>query len=160
MIFDPFQDSDPWTVEGIAARLGIYRFHSIFFWPGSLLIGIWLGRWKVHNLRVRRVMFFGGIIVKLVLTCITWLPARFISPDVWGSVGEPIKKLLVLVVSPLHCFGMCGIATAIIGGSLILTEKYPDAKWTKPFIATGQLALTLYIAHLAIVKWLLKALGF
>ena len=40
----------------------------------------------------------------------------------------------------------------------MLTEKYADAKWTKPFIATGQLALTLYIAHLVIVG-LLKALG-
>ena len=41
----------------------------------------------------------------------------------------------------------------------MLTEKYPYAKWTKPFIATGQLALTLYIAHLVIGMGLLKALG-
>ena len=34
----------------------------------------------------------------------------------------------------------------------MLTEKYPDAKWTKPFISTGQLALTLYVAHLVIVR--------
>ena len=40
----------------------------------------------------------------------------------------------------------------------MLTEKYPDAKWTKPFIATGQLALTLYVAHLVVSKWLLKEL--
>ena len=30
-----------------------------------------------------------------------------------------------------YIFGMCGIATAIIGGSLMLTEKYSDAQWTK-----------------------------
>ena len=40
----------------------------------------------------------------------------------------------------------------------MLTEKYPDAKWTKSFIATGQLALTLYVAHLVVSKWLLKEL--
>lgn len=158
-IFNTFQDSDPWTAEGIAFRLNTYSFHSIFFWTGSLLIGIWLGRWKVHDLRVRRSMFFGGIIVKLVLACIAWLPGRFIPPSVWDSVGEPIRKLLMLVASPLHCFGMCGIAAVIVGGSLMLTEKYPDTKWTQPFIATGQLALTLYLAHLAVGKWLLKVLG-
>ena len=41
----------------------------------------------------------------------------------------------------------------------MLTEKYPSAKWTKPFIATGQLALTLYVAHLIIGRGMLKALG-
>ena len=40
----------------------------------------------------------------------------------------------------------------------MLTEKYPDAKWTRPFIATGQLALTLYVVHLIIGRGLLKTL--
>ena len=48
MNFKTLQDSDPWTVEGTVFRLSIYRFHSIFFWAGSLLIGMWLGRWNVH----------------------------------------------------------------------------------------------------------------
>ena len=57
-----------------------------------------------------------------------------------------------------YILGMCGIATTIIGGSLMLTEKYPDVKWTKPFIATGRLALTLYVAHLVMGVGLLEAL--
>ena len=155
---ETYRASGPWTAEGAVFRLDIYRFHSIFFWTGSLLIGIWLGRWKVHQLQVRRGMFFGGIIVKLVLACISWLLGRYIIPSVWGSPGETINRSLWLVVSPLYFFGMCGIITAIIGGSLLLTEKYPDAIWAKPFIATGQLALTLYVAHLVFGKWLIKAL--
>ena len=58
-----------------------------------------------------------------------------------------------------YILGMCGIATAIIGGSLMLTERYPDAKWTRPFVATGQLALTLYIAHLVVGRGILERLG-
>ena len=38
----------------------------------------------------------------------------------------------------------------------MLTQKYPDAKWTGPFIATGQLALTLYVAHLVIGRGMLE----
>ena len=160
-VFKTLQDSDPWTVEGTVFRLSIYRFHSIFFWTGALLIGMWLGRWKVHYLRVRTGMFFGGITVALVSACIPWLLGRSIPLSVWDSaVAETIRRLLfVLIFMPLHFFGICGIAIAIIGGSLMLTEKYPDAKWTKPFIATGQLALTLYIAQLVIGKELPKALG-
>ncbi|MYE88602.1 DUF418 domain-containing protein [Candidatus Poribacteria bacterium] len=156
--FNMYEDSQPWTAEGTAFRLDIYRFHSIFFWTGSLLIGVWLGRWKVHDLRVRRGMFFGGIIVALVWAFIPWLLARFIPLSVWESAGETIRWLLMPIFLPLHFFGIWGIATAIIGGSLMLTEKYPDAIWTKPFIETGQLALTFYVAHLVIGKWLLKEL--
>ena len=159
-MFQTLQDSDPWTVEGTVFRLSIYSFHSIFFWAGSLLIGMWLGRWNVHDLRVRRSMFFGGITVVLVPACIAWLLARYTPPSIWVSVdGETINKLLfVPLFMPLHFSRICGIATAIIGGCLMLTEKYPHAIWTKPFIATGQLALTLYVAHLVVSKWLLKEL--
>lgn len=41
----------------------------------------------------------------------------------------------------------------------MLTEKHPDVNWTRPFIATGQLALTLYIAHLIVGKGILEGLG-
>lgn len=162
--FDTPQDSDPWTVEGTIFRLFFYRFHSIFFWTGSLLIGMWLGRWKVHSLRVRRDLFFGGIAVALVAAyiprlLIQYIPLSVWDSPVWDSPGGTLRWLPVSILMPLHFFGLCGIVTTIIGGSLILTEKYPAAKWTKPFIATGQLALTLYIAHLVVAKGLLKALS-
>lgn len=156
--FEVLQDSDPWTVEGTTFRLFRYGFHSIFFWTGSLLIGMWLGRWKVHYLRVRSDLFFGGIVVALFSVGIPRLLTQYIPISVWDSPGGTLSWLFVPISMPLHFFGICGIVTAIIGGSLMLTEKYPAAKWTKPFIATGQLALTLYVAHLVIGKELLKAL--
>ena len=162
--FEALQDSDPWTVEGTTFRLFRYGFLSIFFWTGSLLLGMWLGRWKVHYLRVRSDLFFGGIVVALFSVGIPRLLTQYIpisvwDSPVWDSPGGTLSWLFVPISMPLHFFGICGIVTAIIGGSLMLTEKYPAAKWTKPFIATGQLALTLYVAHLVIGKELLKALG-
>ena len=167
--WEAWSDSDPWTVEGIVTRLHVNGFHLIFSWTAFLLIGMWLGRQDVHYPRVRGTMFFGGIAVALV-SCAPWLlihyapsllryvplwPSRPFLADTSGSGIDSGLMLLTL----LHISGIFGAATVIIGVSLMLTETYPDVKWTKPFIATGQLALTLYVAHLIIGMGLLKALG-
>ena len=55
-----------------------------------------------------------------------------------------------MLFTPFYFLGMCGIVTAIIAGSFMLTQKYSDVKWTRPLIATGQLALTLYVGHLIV----------
>ena len=153
--------SNPWTVEDI--DLYQIRFHSRFSWMAWLLIGMWLGRQEVRDPKMRRNLFFGGIIVTLVAEGVLWglLFDIFFSPDslyLLTILGRLAGNTLVLW-DLLHFFGICGTAIAIIGGSLMLTEKYPDAKWTKPIIATGQLVLTLYVVHLIIDSGLLVALG-
>ena len=160
LIFDYFEvirnwetlrDSNSWTVEGIVFRLYFNRFHLIFSWAAFLLIGMWLGRQEVHYPRVQRDVCFGGIAVALFSVCAYWLLIRYVPSDLLSAIG--------MLFTPVYFLGICGTATATIGGSLMLTERYPDVKWTKPFIATGRLALTLYVAHLIIGKGLLKALG-
>ena len=160
--WETFWDSNPWTVKGMTFRLYFRGFHSILSWTVFLLIGMWLGRQEVHYSRVRRDMLFGGIVVALVSACASWmvafdvpqLPDSFYPTSIFGWDMENIWILVTLLGS----FAMCGTAPAIIGGSLMLTEKYPNAKWTKPFVATGQLALTLYVAHLVIGRGVLKVL--
>ena len=157
--WEGFQEGDPWTVEGLVFRVYLYSFHVIFFWAAFLLIGMWLGRQDVLLRRVRRNVFFGGI-VALVLACAYWLLIPYVWMPSRPSLADlPSTSSVLLQFTPLNIFATCGITAVIIGGSLMLTEKYPDVKWTKPFIATGQLALTLYIAHLVVGKGLLQALG-
>ena len=163
--WETFWDSNPWTVKGMTFRLYFRGFHTILSWTVFLLIGMWLGRQEVHYPRVRRDMLFGGIVVALVSVCALWMVAFDVPqlPDSFyptSIFGWDMGNIWILVMS-LRSFVMCGTATAIIGGSLMLTEKYPSTKWTKPFIASGQLALTLYVAHLIIgggVQKLLEAL--
>ena len=161
---ETLRDADPWTVKGMAFRLYQNGFDSMLSWIVFLLIGMWLGRQDVHYPRVRRRVLVGGIVVALVAECalwvlifgIQWLPISFYPT----SILEGNTDSFLILFKSLDFFATGGTATAIIGGSLILTEKYPDAKWTRPFIATGQLALTLYVAHLAIGMGLSKALEF
>ena len=161
--WETLRDSNPWTIEGMVFRLYLNGFHSIFSWTVFLLIGMWLGRQEVHYPRVRRDMLIGGIVVALVSACASWMVAFDVPqlPDSFyptSIFGWDMENIWILVTS-LGTFAGCGIATAIIGGSLMLTERYPDTKWTRPFIATGQLALTLYVAHLVIGRGMLEVLG-
>ena len=156
--WEAFQEGDPWTVEGLVFRVYLYGFHVMFLWAAFLLIGMWLGRQDVHFRRVQRNVFFGGI-VALVLACAYWLLIRYVWVPSRPSLADlPSTSFVLLQFTPLNIFATCGITAVIIGASLILTGRYSDVKWTKPFIATGQLALTLYVAHLVIVR-LLKAPG-
>ena len=159
-------DSDPWTGEGMVFRLYVSRFHWIFYWTAFLLIGIRLGRQEVPSPNVRKVMFFGGIAVALI-SCAPWLLIHY-APSLLRYVPlVPSRPSLedgfewgidLMLLTLPYIFGMCGIAAAIIGGSLMLTEKFLDAKWTRSFLATGQLALTLYVVHLIIGMGQSKAL--
>ena len=167
--WETWSDTDPWTAEGIVTCLHVNGFHMIFSLTAFLLIGMWLGRQEVPAPNVRKTLFFGGIAVSLV-ACAPWLlihyapsllryvllaPSRPSLEDISESGVDPILVLLTL----FHIFARWGIAFTIIGGSLLLTERLPDAKWIKPFLTTGQLALTLYVIHLIIGEGLLKTLG-
>ena len=160
--WDTVQDSNPWTVEGMVSRLYHSRLHWIFSWTAFLLIGMWLGRQGVRQPRVRRNMFLGGTALALAAECAVWV---LIYSALWlprsfyvEGTSEWVLENILIVTESVDFFATCGIAMAIIGASLMLTEKYPDAKWTKPFIVTGRLALTLYVAFLAIGIGLSKAL--
>ncbi len=157
--WEAFQEGDSWTIEGVVFRVFLYRFHLIFSWAAFLLIGMWIGRQNVHFHRVRRNVFFGGI-VALVLAYAYWLLIRYVWIPSRPSLADlPSVSSVLMQYTPLNIFATFGITAVIIGGSLMLTEKYPDAKWTKPFLATGQLALTFYVVHLIIGEGLLKAFG-
>ncbi len=159
-------DSDPWTVKGIVFRFYLSGLHSIFKWIAFLLIGMWLGQRNVHNPETRRKVFFSGIAVALISE---YIPLVLIHHILWLVSGlspanalrliEAARILLTPLLTPIYFFAGGGTAITIVGGSLMLTERFPDAKWIKPFITTGQLSLTLYVAHLIIGGGLLKALG-
>ena len=50
-------------------------------------------------------------------------------------------------------------ACAVIAACIALGERFAEASWLKPLVATGQLALTLYVAHVVVGMGLLEALG-
>ena len=157
---ETLQNGAPWTVQSMLFRAFFNGFFLIFFWIAFLLIGMWLGRQDVRHPKTRWTAFCGGVVVALVAKCALWL-RLFAIPQLPGkfSLLELDIENILLLLLPIDFFTNGGTAIAIIGGSLVLAERYPDVKWTKPFIATGQLALTLYVVYLVIRMGLSKVLG-
>lgn len=127
------------SVGGMIYNLLSFELYSLFYWSVFLLIGMWLGRQRVPFPRERRNMLFRAMVIALVTSCVllvllsstVW--SRYSSDSIvtWWDMGT---GLIIGFLSG------GGTAIAIIMGSLRLIEKYPEAKWTKPFIATGRLA--------------------
>ena len=127
------------SIEGMIYNLFSGELLSLFYWSVFLLIGMWLGRQEVPFPRKRRNLLLGGMVIALVTSCVlsvllnraVWSLYSSDSIVTWWYMGTG------LIVGFL---AGAGISLAIIMGSLRLIEKYPDAKWTRPFIATGRLA--------------------
>lgn len=127
------------SVGGMIYNLLSFELYSLFYWSVFLLIGMWLGRQRVPFPRERRNMLFRAMVIALVTSCVL---SVLLSSTVWSRYSsDSIVTWWDMGTGLIIGFlGGGGIAIAIVMGSLRLIEKYPDAKWTKPFIATGRLA--------------------
>ena len=127
------------SVGGMIYNLLSFELYSLFYWSVFLLIGMWLGRQRVPFPRERRNLLLRAMVIALVTSCVLLV---LLSSTVWSRYSsDSIVTWWQIGTGLITSFlGGGGIAIAIVMGSLSLIEKYPEAKWTKPFIATGRLA--------------------
>ncbi|MCP4411155.1 MAG: DUF418 domain-containing protein [Gammaproteobacteria bacterium] len=60
---------------------------------------------------------------------------------------------------PLYILAGAGTASAIIAASVALGNRYSNAIWLHPFVKTGQIVLTLYVAHVILGMECLELIG-
>lgn len=167
--FDYFAnwDLDDISYQGIATPAGFLRnlffdgFHPVFPWVGFYLFGIWLGRTDLRDRAWRRTLAVRSVVLVAVTEIAAWV---FLGPkganldDLndeswrWLFSVEPLPPL------PLYMVAGGGTAVLVIIGSIWLTE-HVSAAVLEPLVATGQLALTLYVAHVIIGMGVLDGLG-
>lgn len=81
------------------------------------------------------------------------------APDMPSDVVVGLFGREPLPPMPLFMFQSGGLALFVIGLCMALAEKFPRAFWLKPLAHCGQMALTLYIAHVIIGMGILEAIG-
>ncbi len=165
--FDYFAnwDLDDFSYSGIATPGGFGRnlfldgFHPVLPWVAFYLFGMWLGRTDLRDPVWRRVLVLRSAIVVLVTEISAWtlFAAKGSSPaDIddeswrWLFSVEPIPPL------PLYLAAGGGTAVLVIMGSIWLGQRIPGAA-SEPLVSTGQLALTIYLAHVFIGMGILDA---
>lgn len=167
--FDPFKNwnLDDYSYEGITSPSGFVRnlffdgFHPVFPWVAFYLFGMWLGRTDLRDPTWRSTLVKGAIAVVAVTEAAAWIvlgPKGSSLDDLdneswrWLFSVEPIPPL------PLYLAAGAGTAVLVILGSIWLGERLPSAV-SEPLVSTGQLALTIYLAHVFVGMGILEAMG-
>jgi hypothetical protein len=123
-------------------------YYPALTWAPPLLFGLWLGRRELRSPPVRLRLLAGGALVAAL---------AYLSSEVLTTAFAPVRpetwrQLLVSSAHsdmPLAITGAAGVATAILGLTLIVADRLPRLSW--PLVATGQLALTIYVGHLLVL---------
>ena len=150
-----------WTPLGMVRHLFFNGFHPVVPWLAFLLLGMAIGRHDMNDRSVRRRVFMWGAGVALAAEGVSWLLIRTISRGS-GLEGQEVVALLgtgPMPPMPLYMLAGAGTASAVIAAAVALSKRYENAAWLRPLVATGQLALTLYVGHVVLGMGMLEAIG-
>jgi len=151
-----------WTLTGMIRHLFFNGFHPVCPWLAFILIGNVLGRMDMSDPSIRRRVLLWGTGVAVIAEGMSFILVYTLS-----SGASPADQEIILAIfgtepmppMPMYMLAGTGTACAIIAASIELEEYFQDAAWLQPFVATGQLALTLYVAHVVIGMGFLDAIG-
>ncbi|MCE3602023.1 DUF418 domain-containing protein [Massilia sp. P8910] len=146
-----------WGPAGFVRNLFFNGFHPVFPWAGFLLLGMAAGRFDLQSNAMLYRIFMTGLGMGIAAE------AAMLSGALWATPGAGIWAHLwssgPLPPLPLYWIAAAGDALALIAACVWIGERWRSARPLAPLVHTGQLALTLYIAHVVIGMGVLEALG-
>jgi uncharacterized membrane protein YeiB len=145
---------DFWTLEGMVRHLFFNGFHPVLPWVAFMFIGMWLGRQDMTDQQVRKRILRASIGIAIAAETTSFAFVRLLP----GEIGV-LFDTAPLPPMPLYIMAGSGTALAIIILSIEATLRYPQARLFPPLVATGQLALTLYVAHVVLGMGMLETMG-
>ena len=154
--------SDLWTPLGMLRHLLFNGFHPAFPWLAFLLVGMIIGRQDMGDRAARRRVFGWGAGAAAVAELTSRLLVGVLSVDAAPADQEVVAAVFgtkPMPPLPLYMVAGAGTASAVIAACVELGERFEGAGWLRPLVATGQLALTLYVAHVVLGMGTLEALG-
>ncbi len=151
-----------WRPAGFLRHLFFNGFHPVVPWLAFMLVGMILGRLDMGDPRVQRRVFTWGAAVALAAEVASRFLVRTLSAGVPAAEREIITALLgtgPMPPMPFYMLSGAGTACAVIAAAVAFGARHGHSKQLRPFVATGQLALTLYVGHVLIGMGLLEAWG-
>ncbi len=152
-----------WTFPGMIRHLFFNGFHPVVPWTAFLLVGMWLGRQDLTLSVIRKRLLVWALCAVVAGETIShFLTTHMLTAfpeadpaDIIGLCGTaPIPPM------PLYLLSGGGSAIAVIVLCTMVTERFDRLSGLfRPLVATGQLALTLYVAHVVVGMGLLEAIG-
>ncbi len=137
-------------------------FHPVFPWMAFLLYGMILGRMDLQNISPRRRVMGGAIAVAVAAESVSWILTETVAGSLHSVPRSDIAFLFgtqPMPPMPLYILAGAGTATIVITGCLEFREHVSNEDLLQPFVATGQMALSLYVAHVLLGMGALEAIG-
>ena len=134
-----------WTPVGFLRNLFLDGWNPLFPWFALYVYGLILGRLDLRNRKVRIRLAEAALAMGAIVLIVskTWAPNLVFS-------FRPAHLLMIGATPPTPLFielGAC-VATLVIMVSIEAANHFP--RLLAPLVSTGQLALTLYIAHVIV----------
>ncbi|PCJ66176.1 MAG: hypothetical protein COA73_01640 [Candidatus Hydrogenedentota bacterium] len=152
---------DFWTLSGMVRHMFYNGFHPVFPWAAFMLFGLWLGRLDWSNKATPIRLMIGGLAAAVATELVSKGMLATALPEMTISEGEDLTAILgtePMPPTPFYMIASGGWATAVIAGCMMLTKQFPSRMWL-PLVYTGQMALTLYVAHVFLGMGLLDVFG-
>jgi uncharacterized protein len=152
-----------WTIDGMIRHIVFNGFHPIFPWGGFLIFGVWLGRLDLSSSKVKRELLIWSLSI-LIVTEMGFYLLRLWAGD-GTSIGMSKDEIDFLfstsIIPPLpqYMFSAGSSAVIVLLACLKLTSVMPTNSFIQWISKTGQLTLTLYMAHVIIGMGTLEAIG-
>ena len=152
-----------WSVDGMIRHIFFNGFHPVFPWAAFLTFGMWLGRQDLSVKLVRKKLFVGALMTLVITEC-SFYYLRNMLNDAGGSAmtsEEIIFLFSTSIIPPLPQYIVSAGSSAVLVliACLYLSERFSETKITQYLYQTGQLSLTLYIAHIIVGMGFLESIG-
>jgi uncharacterized protein len=153
-----------WSFDGMIRHIVFNGFHPIFPWATFLIFGLWLGRQNLSNKIIRNRLFVGAAITLIVIEYIFYaIRITLGDGSVLGMTTEEVAFLFstsIIPPLPQYIISAGSSAVIIIVACLYFSERFSKSNIHKWLYQTGQLSLTLYVAHVIVGMGIIESMGY
>lgn len=159
--FKTYDYLDFWTISGFIRNLFYNGFHPVIPWTSFMLIGYWLGKQDLHDIKFIKRSLAYSVSVFIIVQIIS---VSLISLLADGDINTKLELKEILGTSPmppLPIYMISGIAIAFttVLSCILIGYKLKNNKLVNIFKQTGQLALTFYVSHVVIGMGVIEILN-
>ena len=156
--------STPNTPRDLLIRLFIDYTHPLFPWLAFFIAGILLGR-KYHDIvKIRRKL----LIVAVATAAFAYITNAIVNSLVRSDADDGVSSALMwrhlVSTQPFdrgvfYVLASLGVVIAVFMLIIILCERFDDSLIMRLAQTTGQMTLTIYLAHIFIYNIVVNQLG-
>jgi len=152
-----------WSVDGMIRHIFFNGFHPVIPWCAFLILGMWLGRLNLKNLNLRKKLIHIFFPIWLAVEGLCFFLKYFFKN--WTDSGMTTEEIEFLfstsIIPPLpqYILGAGSLSVLTILLCLYFTERFSQSIFVNCLFKTGQLSLSLYVAHVIIGLGTLESIG-